>query len=141
QELSNRTAGYYGERNVDYMLRTYPNNSALALPDIRLNHKGFDFQLDNIILTHHCFVILETKNWAGELIYEPKLRQFIKQKNDRKKRSPCPIAHAEKQNQNLSSWISEHGLPDPPIETLTVISNSSNILTIPQQDEHFSKKF
>ena len=141
QELSNRTAGYYGERNVDYMLRTYPDNSALALPDIRLNHKGFDFQLDNTILTHHCFVILETKNWAGELIYDPELRQLIQHHNGRKKRYPCPMAQAEKQKQNLSAWLFEHDLPVPPIETFIVISNPSTILSNPQQDEHFSKKF
>lgn len=140
RELSNRTAGYYGEKNVDYMLQIYPNNAALALPDVRLKNKGFEFQLDNIILATHCHIIFETKKWAGELVYDADLKQLIQHHQGYKKRYNCPISQVETQKRNLSAWYLEHGFPVPPIETFVVISNSSTILSNPQQDKHFSEK-
>src|SRR5699024_3460021 len=101
QELSNRTAGYYGEKHLDYMLRIYPHNSAHALSAIRLKYKNFDFQLDTVILTNQRHVILETKNWAGELVYDTSLRQLIKLQIDRKIRYPCPNTQVLKQKRHL----------------------------------------
>ena len=140
QELSNRTAGYYGEKHLDYMLRIYPHNSAHALSAIRLKYKNFDFQLDTVILTNQRHVILETKNWAGELVYDPSLRQLIQLQVDRKVRYPCPIAQVEKQKRNLTGWFLENDLPVLPIETFVVISNASTILSNPQQDQLFTRK-
>src|SRR5699024_1082174 len=73
--------------------------------------------------------------------YPPDLSQLKQHHKLRKRRYLCQSAHTEKQKQILSAWLSEQGLPVPPIETFIVISNPSTILTNPQQDEHFSKKF
>lgn len=140
KELSIRTVGYFGEKNVDYMLRTYPHAKALALPDTRLAYKNYDFQLDSVILTPQMCIILETKNWAGELEYDPALQQLIQFYAGQKNRYRCPIAQVETQKRNLAGWFLENNLPSLPIKTFVVISNSSTILNNPQHDQYFSEK-
>lgn len=140
RELSIRSSGYYGEKNVDYMLRTYPHKDALVLPDTRLAYKNYDFQLDSIILTPQTCIILETKNWAGELEYDSALQQLTQFNGGQKKRYRCPMAQVETQKRNLTGWLLEHNFPSIPVETFVVISNSATILNNPHQDSYFSEK-
>jgi hypothetical protein len=128
-EFGIHQAGYRGEKNADYVLSTYPHKSAYIFQGIRLKAGPFNFQIDTLMVTSSFILILEIKNFKGEIEYNPKTHQIIQFDGDQKKSQKNPILQAEAQKRHLTYWLQQSGFPPIPIETLGVSVNPSSILT------------
>ncbi|WP_198507999.1 nuclease-related domain-containing protein, partial [Bacillus sp. FJAT-42315] len=64
-------AGYRGEQTVDYFLREVKRNDVFILHDIRLPAGEYSFfQIDTVLLTPNFFLIMEVKNYSGQLLFK-----------------------------------------------------------------------
>ncbi|MGV3489679.1 MAG: nuclease-related domain-containing protein, partial [Tuberibacillus sp.] len=128
-ELSNREAGYKGEKDADFYLRQLPKEKFRILNGLRLEVDGEAFQMDTLILTLSYAIIVEIKNLAYKIIYDTIHDQFLQElPGGSQKRYDNPLNQAERQRLCLNKWLYQHGFPPIPIHTLVVNSNPRTIL-------------
>lgn len=132
-------AGYRGEKDIDYNLSLYPHQNFFIFRDIRLKIHNKHFQIDTLIVSEKFICILEVKNYAGEIEYDPELNQLIQRNGDKIAAIKDPIVQAETQKLHLTSWLQKFNIRIP-IETLVVSSNPATILRIKQSDPAIYKK-
>ncbi|WP_217586524.1 nuclease-related domain-containing protein [Lentibacillus saliphilus] len=133
KDYLNYSAGYQGERNVDYTTSIHPLPQSTVYHDIRLKFGSYFFQIDTLIVTPTFILILEVKNMTGELSYDSMHDQFIQTIGTERKRQRNPIQQSLAQKIQLAEWLKMFNLPTPPIETLSVISNPNAIIVNPQE--------
>lgn len=134
------SAGYSGEKNVDYKLSLYPHNGSIVIQGPRLKNGAHPFQIDTLILTQNFFCILEIKNIKGELEYDSDFQQWMQKVGDEIKGYKNPIYQAEAQKRHLEALLNGMGIHNVPIEYLVVISNPSTILRNSQGDQEVFDK-
>lgn len=96
--------------------------------DLRLQGKPHPFQIDLLVLSSYFFLILEVKNIAGELYFDDKFQQLIRQLNDQNEAFDDPILQVNLQRKQLQAWLFEKKLAFVPIETLVISTNPKSIL-------------
>ncbi|TMW72171.1 nuclease-related domain-containing protein [Alteribacter natronophilus] len=134
QKLYRAEAGYSGEKSLHYYLTQKAGRQYRILHSVKLNTLGHDFQMDFLLLHQTHLLILEVKNIAGTLRFEPDRHQVIWTKPDNSvKVLPDFYLQAIIQKEHLANWISEADLPQIPINPLVVISNPNCRLEIPPQ--------
>lgn len=84
--------------------------------------------MDTLILTRYFLLIIEVKNIAGTIYFDPVFEQLIRTLNGKEEGSLDPIAQVRRQKMHLSHWMELHQLPKPPIEFWVAISNPSTII-------------
>jgi Nuclease-related domain len=126
-------AGFYGEKNSDYIVFSYPHKNAYIYQGLRLKIGPFHFQIDTLIVTPNFILILEVKNFKGELEYNPTTQQLIQYDGEGKRTQKNPILQAETQKRHLTLWLRHFGYPPIPIETAAVSTNPSAILRTPYE--------
>ncbi|WP_026909363.1 nuclease-related domain-containing protein [Paucisalibacillus globulus] len=139
-DYSNYLAGYRGEKNADYTVSIYPHNNASIFQGIRLKVGPFHFQTDTLIVTNMFILILEIKNLAKEVEYDSDSHQLTQSDGTKKKGYKSPILQAATQKLQLTTWLQKHRFPPIPIETLSILSNPSTILSF-KGDLDVSDKF
>lgn len=128
EELSRAQAGLSGEKALDYILSYLPPKEYLILQDIRLLHTPHFFQIDILIISPRYLLILEVKNYSGQIYFDDQFHQIIQTKNGREKAFPDPISQVNVQKSHLSAWLSKNNVIDVPIEFLIVITNPYTIM-------------
>ncbi|WP_343781814.1 nuclease-related domain-containing protein [Alkalibacillus silvisoli] len=128
-DLYREQSGYAGELRVDYPLSKldFPH---FILHDLRLRLFKNYFQMDTFILTDRFALILEVKNLAGIITYNPTYNQLIQTVDGDTHTYDDPLIQVEEQKQQLKQWLSFLNAPKLPIETLVVMANSKGILDI-----------
>ncbi len=140
EELSRSRAGLYGEKSLDYILSYLSENEYLILQDIRLSNPPYFFQIDFLIITLHYLLILEAKNYSGQIYFDDDFNQIIQTKNVEEKALPDPIPQVKLQKSHLHTWLDKHNIRDVPIEFLVVITNPYTIIRAsPSYQEVFQK--
>ncbi|WP_157724811.1 nuclease-related domain-containing protein [Virgibacillus phasianinus] len=134
------SAGYRGERDVDYKLSLYPLNNCLVIQGLRLRNGPHYFQIDTLILTPSFFQILEIKNIKGILEYDSDFNQLIQRVGTEVKGIKNPIFQAEAQQRNLESFLQSMKIFAIPIEYLVVISDPRTVLKCKQQNQEVFNK-
>ncbi|MCM3489806.1 NERD domain-containing protein [Alkalihalophilus marmarensis] len=129
-DLAKRKAGYKGESTLDYHLSFLPPKEYLILHDLRLQNGEYFFQIDTLILTPTYILIIEVKHLFGTLSFEPEFQQLVRITPDTEDTFPDPIIQVQKQASQLRQFIKKHKLPDIPVETLVVITNSQSRISL-----------
>lgn len=135
------SAGFRGERNVDYKLKILPHKEYLLYYGLRLKNYAAFFQIDTLVITENFICIVEIKNLKGKLIYDSELEQLTQVVDGQEIGYKDPILQAEAQKENLKMWLRNHGIPEIPIETLVVLANPSTIITNIHNTPAFNDKF
>lgn len=135
------SAGFHGEKSVDYKLKILPHKEYLLYYGLRLKNYTAFFQMDTLILTEKFICIVEIKNLKGKLIYDSELEQLTQVADGKEIGYKDPILQAETQKENLKMWLRNHGIPKIPIETLVVSANPSTIITNIHNNSAFNDKF
>lgn len=134
-------AGYWGEKRLDEFIDGIPYFPFYILRDLSLNVSGVLFQIDTLILSPFFAVILESKNIAGNLLFDTSFSQLIRTSDSKEEAFDDPILQSQNQRRNLINWFKEQKIPFPlPIETLVVMSNSSAVVKSSSGNEILSKK-
>lgn len=84
--------------------------------------------MDYVILTSNFALIIECKNFYGELHFDTSFNQLIRTVNDQSEAFIDPISQVKRKHHQLLHFFKKNNLPFLPIEHLVVISNSSTII-------------
>ncbi|WP_380711145.1 nuclease-related domain-containing protein [Salibacterium salarium] len=134
------TAGYKGEKSIDYPLTFLPAKDCFILHDIRLYDGTHFFQMDTIILSPVCLFILEVKNMAGTLIFDPNFNQFIRKYEEKEEAFQHPLIQVNRHRSQLMNWLVSYGHAPLPIETLVVIGNTHSVLKKTNRNDTIHEK-
>ncbi|MBT2689066.1 NERD domain-containing protein [Bacillus sp. ISL-47] len=127
-DLAKRMAGYRGEQALDFHLSKLPEKDYHIFHGLRLTNGIYFFQIDTLILTTRYALILEIKNYAGVLYFDPVCNQLIQTNPAGEEKGYAnPIEQANQQLQELKKWVNKRNIPLP-IEFLVVISKPSTII-------------
>ena len=85
-------------------------------------------------------LIIEIKNIAGTLYFDPIFKQLIRTKGGEEIGFRYPITQLERQETLLKKWLQLHQLPKIPIYSLVVISNPQSIIRTSPSNDKLSNK-
>lgn len=135
QDIAKIEAGDFGEEIVAKRLNTYKNAIDIHIfHDVMLYQNGL-FQIDFLIVTSSCIIILEVKNISGHIYFTQNPQQLIRKikgQPDQKFRSP--ETQIQKYIKQLEIWNYSHQYNIPiygavVFPTLSSIVNSDNTMT------------
>ncbi|WP_409270030.1 nuclease-related domain-containing protein [Neobacillus sp. SCS-31] len=129
EDLKKEWAGHNGEKSLIYPLRHLENNKYLIFHGLRLQGDGYTVQLDVYLISRYFSLILEAKNWAGEVCFKKNPKQVVRIVNDVTQGMPNPVEQVKMQQHNIKKWLADNHLPSIPIEGYAVFG-SSTIVTI-----------
>ncbi|MFD1778538.1 nuclease-related domain-containing protein [Fredinandcohnia salidurans] len=140
-EYGRRMSGYRGEQSLKYYLsflkeKNYSIFHNLRLPDISGEHY---FEIDILLISPNYQLIIDAKNYRGELYFDGKFDQLIQTYKDTKKPYHCPVAQITRQQLQLKRLLETFKLTSPPIETLVVFTNPNAIIDASIDFKHFYK--
>lgn len=125
---SRSMAGFKGEKSLDYYLSFLPKDKYTVLHDLRLFNGEYYFQIDILLLTEKFILIIEVKNYAGVIQYDPYFNQLIRTMNGKEEVLPNPLSQIERHKFQLLTLLNKRNFPYIPVETLAVISNPLTLL-------------
>lgn len=135
QDIAKIKAGDFGEEIVAKRLNTYKNSKDIHIfHDVMLYQQGL-FQMDFLIATSTCIIILEVKNISGHIYFTQNPQQLIRKikgQPDQKFRSP--ETQIQKYIKQLEIWnySQQYNIPvygAVVFPTLSSIVNSDNTVT------------
>lgn len=127
QELKLRMSGFNGERAVSYYLDFLPDKDYAIFHSLRLPSGKYYFQMDYLLLTTRCIIILECKNFYGIISFDESFNQLIRVAHEKEEGFQDPISQAKWHRQQLLKFLYSHHI-SLPVEYLVVISNPSTII-------------
>ncbi len=139
-EFARYSAGFRGEVALDYYLHDLDDNSYLIFHDLRLprdKDKNYYFQIDCLILHTSFAVLLEVKNFSGDLYFDHHFDQMKRTKNGVDETFPDPVSQVQQQKIYLESWLKRNQLPEIPLYSLVVLTNPKSFITL---SPHYGKK-
>lgn len=138
KKLYRKRAGYKGEKTLDYFLEQVDHSQMVILHDLRIPINGTHFQIDTLIITPYFLLIIDSKNYAGTLIFLPEFNQLIRIQNEIEEVFADPILQTKIQASQLKAFLKKHHITPPPIENLVGVSNSQAIIKNPTNDKEVS---
>lgn len=138
-ELSNRMAGYRGEKSLEFYLSILPDKKYYIFHGLRLEYRNYYFQLDNFLLCSAFGLNLEVKNMGGELHFEKEFNQMTQRRKDSISRKTNPVLQAKLQAFKLRKWLNEHNCPEIPIYYYFVNSNPKTLLVTEPGNEQITR--
>ncbi|MEH7238955.1 NERD domain-containing protein [Bacillus sp. JJ1562] len=141
EEYGKRMSGYRGEQSLKYYLsflkeKDYLTLHNLRLPDISGEHY---FEIDILLISPTYILIIDAKNYRGELYFEGKFEQLIQTIDDKKKAYSCPIAQINRHQMQIRRMLQYLKFPPIPIETLVVFTNTSSIISASNDHKQIHK--
>lgn len=127
------SSGFYGEASLAYPFQLLNLNTALILYDLRLPWLNDYFQIDALLLTPKIGVIIEAKNFKGEITLNQS-DQMIRTLDGEKKSYKSPLHQAAIQKRHLERYIARQGFPSIPIHTLVSFTHPNVILQFNQRE-------
>lgn len=131
QEYAKILAGYRGEQSLNYFLSFLPQEQYYILHDLRLPslQNEYFFQMDILLLSKQFFLIIEVKNIAGSVTYDPSNQQLIQHYHDKEIVYRDPFLQVQRQKQQLYKYIEKASITNPPpISTLVILSNPQTLI-------------
>ncbi|WP_075983177.1 nuclease-related domain-containing protein [Bacillus massilinigeriensis] len=140
EDLAKMNAGYKGEQAIDYYINFLSQENYHIFHDLRLKKDDLFFQIDTLILTLKFILIIEIKNIAGSIYFEPIFKQLIRTNDEKEEGFPDPISQAQRKQQLLIKWLKSHKFPVIPIDYLIVISFPSTIINSSKRMSKYYQK-
>lgn len=116
QEYAKILAGYRGEQSINYFLSFLPQEQYHIFHDLRLPslQNEYFFQMDILLLSRQFFLIIEVKNIAGSVTYDPSNQQLIQYHREKEIVYRDPFLQVQRQKQQLYKWIEKANITNPP---------------------------
>jgi hypothetical protein len=130
-KLSRKSAGYKGEKELDYHLSQFDHTRFYILHDLIIPHNNTHFQIDSLLISETFMLVIDSKNFAGTLDFHPEFNYLLQTLNGIEKVYPDPILQTRTQAAQLKSFLIKNHFSPPPIEFLVSISNSQAIIRNP----------
>ncbi|GAA0449838.1 nuclease-related domain-containing protein [Alkalibacillus silvisoli] len=135
--LKREQSGYFGETRVLYPLNklTFQN---FILHNVRLQTVSLNkhFQMDFILVTRNFILIIESKNFSGEV----NMHEGSHQISHYDKAYDDPLNQVTEQKFQLNNWLEQREYEHIPIETVVVMTNPNVRMKIhPSHQQHIKK--
>lgn len=136
--------GLKGEKSVLFELQ----NSFLPihiLHDVRIAYKDLRCQMDFVVLTRKFILVIEVKNYFGNILINEK-DEFIRQVYSGRKLSfqeglYSPIRQVERQVEVFESYMREKGaVTRTPIKSVVVFTNNRTVINTKKASSHVKEK-
>lgn len=128
-DLAKRYAGFWGEYILSEYVKKLPYEKFIIIHDLQLEHQGFFFQIDNLLLTQYFTLPIEAKNIQGTLTFDNSFNQLIRSNPDGTESIfEDPRVQARWNKSLLSSWLDQNGFVALPLDYLIFFSNNKTIL-------------
>ncbi|RSL35137.1 NERD domain-containing protein [Salibacterium salarium] len=82
--------------------------------DLRLRNSLRYFQIDTLILTSSFFLIIEVKNIAGTLSFDPHRYQMVRKANGTAEEFSDPRLQVKRHHLQFEKWLEQQQIPIPP---------------------------
>jgi len=136
-EYKSRTAGQRGEKSLYFHLSMLLDSKYQIYHGIRLQYRGYYFQIDFLVLCTAFALVLEVKNRSGELKFEKEFNQSTCKKNGQEERIKNPVLQAKLQARKLRGWLKDHNI-EIPIPYLFVNCNDKTLILSDPQNEQIT---
>lgn len=123
RDFGKAQSGANGEKKLNYHLSLLPESQYILLNNLRLptlNNHSF-FQIDSLLLSPTHIIILEAKNIAGTLYFDPQLKQMYRVNKDIEQQFEDPISQVEQQALQLKFWLERSVSAMTSIESLVTL--------------------
>jgi ribosomal protein L37AE/L43A len=127
-ELNRRTAGHRGEEALDYPLSLLDPQKYLIFHGLRLQIDNHFFQIDTLVISKNFILLIEVKNLAGTIYFDPVFSQLIQIKDEQQTVYPDPQIQLHRQKTHFEKWLLQNGFSSFPIYCLVVISNDKTLI-------------
>ncbi|AST92426.1 hypothetical protein BC6307_14550 [Sutcliffiella cohnii] len=131
-------AGYLGELATDYQLGFIDEKKFYILQDLKLTINNHKVQMDTLLLTKKCIILIETKNLNVHLIFEE--NKMTRNLNDKIEGFVNPLLQVQRQEYRMKQWFQQNYLRLLPIYSLIVISNPNTFFDTSKLPSHLSDK-
>ncbi len=138
QRVRNELSGLYGESRLYYPLSKIPIHHRV-LQNVRLFLHSSHFQIDFLVITPKFLLILESKYYSSDLMFDNTVHQVIQRKDQQEKVFEDPVLQAEEQAYQLAIWLEKFGYRNLPIEYYVVITNPQTRLKIDPTNNHHAE--
>ena len=129
EDLQKQLAGHRGEKEIYRYIKRLPVEEYIHFHGLRLpdGHNEY-FQMDFLIAAGSFLLIIEVKNYAGELILERPYPQLLQTKKGVVTAFQDPVLQVNRQRDHLIRWLDLHRLPSLPVEALVLNANPTAII-------------
>lgn len=138
-DLQKCRAGFYGEQQLEYHLRFLPEKEYFIFHDLRLQIEDKVCQMDALVITPSVLIIIESKNFSGNLLYDQHINRLIRKYQNQEESFPDPIMQAKRQQIFLQLWLELHKFRSCPIEFLISLGQSTSIIKTNGRPDIFQK--
>ncbi|WP_082235099.1 nuclease-related domain-containing protein [Halobacillus massiliensis] len=121
-EFLKQSAGHYGENTVYHFLHYLPSDY-LILKDLHLFDGHNHFQIDFLVISKNFLLIIEVKNFKGELIFDFDNSQLLRRLAETLEVFPDPFLQVEHQKIQLAQWLALYDFGNIPIYSFIAIAN------------------
>lgn len=142
KELQRRSAGFWGEKEVDKKLKRIDQSRYYILCDLRLpNGDDTFFQIDTLIISAQFILIIESKNISGTLYFDLVNHQFYRINDDGSREVfSDPVSQARLHVQQLRDWLQRNKFANLPFEFLVVSANPHSLFHITPPNHPYANK-
>jgi hypothetical protein len=142
KELHRRSAGFWGEKEVDKKLKRMDQSRYYILCDLRLpNGDDTFFQIDTLIISAQFILIIESKNISGTLYFDLVNHQFYRINDDGSREVfSDPVSQARLHLLQLRDWLVKNKLPTLPLEFLVTSTNPHSLFQITPTNHPYADK-
>ncbi len=100
-------AGASGEASLDYYLR-FLNSNLPLLHGLRVCDTSFNFQIDTLILFPSFILLIEIKNYAGNLVFHPSSGLLTRELSGVMERFSDPTVQVNLQKLQFAQFLAEN---------------------------------
>ncbi|AYC28884.1 nuclease-related domain-containing protein [Paenisporosarcina cavernae] len=139
RDIQQITAGDFGEEIVAKFIQAYNHpTKAYILHDLLLASNS-DFQLDHVLVTNSCIIIVETKHIKGDIHIHDRPAHMTRQIDTGPiERFESPVMQLNRSILFLSDWLIERGV-DIPVKGILVFSHADALVTSDSSDHLITK--
>ncbi|MFC7061937.1 nuclease-related domain-containing protein [Halobacillus seohaensis] len=127
-QLLKQSAGHFGETTTDHFLQYITQENYHVMLDLQLFDGISYFQIDALVVTREFLLILEVKNFKGELTFDFDHNQLFRKIDDHQDIFPDPFLQVEHQSLQLTRWLGRYDFPEVPIHSFVVITNPKTVI-------------
>ncbi|MGY3714882.1 nuclease-related domain-containing protein [Sutcliffiella cohnii] len=142
EEFLMQQSGYRGEKTLDYYLSFLTNKQSIIIPNLRmLNSKQYFFEIDTLVMTPQYFILIESKNHSGDLIYDVKTNSLMRSREEQVDNYSDPILQVERQKLQFMEVLQSMKTPVIPLIPLAVFTNPYVSITVKPESYKLPRNF
>ncbi|CQR46209.1 Nuclease-related domain protein [Paraliobacillus sp. PM-2] len=127
------SSGYYGESTLDYYINVIDLDDAFIFYGLRLPESDSYFQIDALLLTSKTCLIIEAKNFKGEISFNH-AGQMIRTLEGTSEVFNDPLAQVYVQKRRLQRYIKKLGFAPLEIHPIVTFTHQKVLLNLEAHD-------